>query len=64
MPIIHIYAKNNKTVDMKRQVVKDITESFVKNTNVPADVVQVFWHDMDDHNYARGGELLLDRDKK
>ncbi len=63
MPIIHIYAKNNKTVEMKRRTVRAITENFVKHCGTPADVVQIFWHDVDDHNYGRGGVLLSDRPK-
>jgi len=61
MPIIHIYCKNNKTLDMKRNVTRQICDSFVQETGVSAELVQVFWHEMDDDNYARGGVLLCDR---
>jgi 4-oxalocrotonate tautomerase len=61
MPIIHIYCKNNKTLDMKRNVTRQITDSFVQEIGVSAELVQVFWHEIDDDNYARGGVLLCDR---
>ena len=63
MPIVHIYCKNNKTLDQKRTVTHKITESFVSDMNIPADAVQIFWHEIDDDRYARGGVLLVDRDK-
>ncbi len=61
MPIIHIYAKNNKTIAMKRRTVRGITDVFMAECGVPAEVVQIFWHDVDDHNYGRAGVLLSDR---
>ncbi len=63
MPIIHIYAKNNKLLGTKRRLVKDITESFARHTGVEPDKVQILWHPLDGENYARGGVLLCDRKK-
>ncbi len=63
MPIIHIYAKNNKSPGIKRKLVKEITDSFVRHTNVEKDKVQILWHPLDEENYARGGVLLCDRKK-
>jgi 4-oxalocrotonate tautomerase family enzyme len=63
MPIIHIYAKNNKSIAQKRAMAREVTAAVVKNSEATAEQVQIFWHAIDPENYARGGVLSSERKK-
>jgi len=41
MPEIHVYAAEGRSLEQKRQLVKDITDAVVRNFAVPAEVVVV-----------------------
>ncbi|MFZ2619558.1 MAG: tautomerase family protein [Alphaproteobacteria bacterium] len=64
MPVIHINCKADKTDAEKRAVYKGITDVCVKQLGCAPEVVEIFWHDITDNNFARAGEMLADTLKK
>lgn len=61
MPEIIIYLAEGRTVDAKRAVVKDITDTIVKNFNVTAENVAIQIVEAPKENKAKGGLLFIDR---
>ena len=61
MPEIIIYLAEGRTVDAKRAVVKDITETIVRNFNVNAEAVAIQIVEAPRENKAKGGLLFVDR---
>lgn len=61
MPEIIIYLAEGRTVDAKRAVVKDITDTVVKNFNVPPDAVAIQIVEASKENKAKAGVLFSDR---
>lgn len=64
MPVIHINCKAGKTDDQKRKAYAAITEACVTHLDCPREVVEIFWHEITDNNFARGGEMLLDIEQR
>lgn len=64
MPVIHINHRNELTKDQKRELSKKVTDAFVETLSKDPELVEIFWHDIEDHNFAKGGLLLEDRLKK
>ena len=61
MPEIIIYLAEGRTVDAKRAVVKDITDTIVRNFNVSAEAVAIQIVEAPRENKAKGGKLFIDR---
>lgn len=61
MPVIHINHRAELTKDQKRALSKGITDVFVTTIGKDPELVEIFWHDIEDHNFAKGGKLLEDR---
>jgi 4-oxalocrotonate tautomerase len=61
MPEIIIYAIEGRGVDAKRAVVKDITDSIVKNFGVAPENVAIQIVEASRENKAKGGQLFSDR---
>ena len=60
-PEIIIYLAEGRTVDAKRAVVKDITDTIVRNFNVGAENVAIQIVEAPRENKAKGGLLFIDR---
>jgi 4-oxalocrotonate tautomerase len=60
MPIV-IVEQSPRDVERKRRLVAGITEAFVDAYEVSPDAVQVFIHEVDHENWAKGGKLAADR---
>lgn len=60
MPIVTVQ-QSPRDVDLKRRLVAGITEAFVDAYGVSPEHVQVFIHEVDDENWAKGGALAADR---
>ncbi len=56
MPYVTIHMFEGRTTEQKKQLVKDITEAFVK-IGTPAEVVHVITHDLPKTNFSTGGKL-------
>ncbi len=61
MPEIIIYLAEGRTIDAKRAVVKDITDTIVKNFGVGPDSVAIQIVEAPKENKAKGGVLFIDR---
>jgi 4-oxalocrotonate tautomerase len=58
MPEVYIYMADGRTVDQKRAVAREVTDSIAKNLNVPADAVIVQFVEAPRDSKARGGVLF------
>lgn len=61
MPVIHIHHRTELNKEQKRTLSRQITDAFVTTLGKDPELVEIFWHDIDDHNFAKGGQLLEDR---
>ncbi|MDD4858693.1 MAG: 2-hydroxymuconate tautomerase family protein [Dehalococcoidales bacterium] len=56
MPFITVDMYEGRTIEQKRQLVKDLTEATMK-LGVPASHVQILIRDIPKHNWANAGKL-------
>jgi len=61
MPEIYIHAVEGRTIEQKRNLVKDVTDAVVKHFKVPADAVMVEIVESSKSSKAKGGVLFSDR---
>ena len=61
MPLITVKAKEGRTIEQKRALVKDITEAVVKNFEVQPEAVIIDIVDYGGENLAKAGQLFVDR---
>jgi len=59
VPIVTVQ-QSPRDVDSKRSLVAGITQAFVDAYGVRPDQVQVFIHEVDHENWAKGGTLAVD----
>jgi 4-oxalocrotonate tautomerase len=59
MPVVIVEMLEGRTVDQKRQLVKDLTNSFVK-IGVPATAVQIILKDNPKSCWSQEGQLCSD----
>jgi 4-oxalocrotonate tautomerase len=64
MPEIHVYAAEGRTLEQKRQLVKEITDSVVRIFSVPAEFVVVQIIEAPKTLKARGGVLFSELSPK
>lgn len=60
MPIVTVQ-QSPRDVEKKRRLVASITQAFVDAYAVDPEHVQVFIHEVDHENWAKGGKLAVDR---
>ncbi|TLN02059.1 4-oxalocrotonate tautomerase [bacterium] len=58
MPIVNIDWLEGRTVEQKRKLAEEITDSFVKNTGCPPEAVTIIFTDHPGHEIAKAGKLL------
>ncbi len=63
MPVIHINIRNVLSIDDKRDVAKKITDVMEESLGIDRERTEIFFHDIPDENFAKGGILLLDQEK-
>ena len=61
MPLVSVKTKEGKTIEQKRALVKEITESVVKNFKVDPEAVVVDIIEYSGESLAKGGKLFADR---
>ena len=61
MPEIIVYAVEGRSTEVKRALVKEITDAVVRNFSVPAENVVVQIVESAKESKARGGVLFSDR---
>lgn len=60
MPVITIQ-QGPRTVELKRELVKSVTDAFVDTLGVPADSVQVWIQETQPESWGQGGRLTADK---
>jgi len=61
MPVITINQFEGRTVEQKRKLAKEITDSIVKIYEISADRVSITYFDVPKHNVAKAGKLIIDQ---
>jgi 4-oxalocrotonate tautomerase len=61
MPEVYVHAVKGRTAEQKRALINDITQSVVKNFNVPIEAVLVEIVESEPANKAKGGVLFSER---
>jgi 4-oxalocrotonate tautomerase len=61
MPLVTVKAKEGRTIEQKRALVKDITEAVVKNFKVQPEAVIIDIVDYSGENIAKAGKLSVDQ---
>jgi 4-oxalocrotonate tautomerase len=61
MPVITINQFEGRTIEQKRKLAKEITDSIVKIYEIGADRVSITYFDIPKHNVAKGGKLIIDQ---
>lgn len=64
MPEIHVYAAEGRTMDQKRQLVREITDSVVRNFGVDPQLVVVQIIEAPKTAKARGGVFFSEQPVK
>jgi 4-oxalocrotonate tautomerase len=62
MPEIYVYAIEGRSIDQKRALVKEITDSVVRHFGVDAEAVVVQIVESSRANKAKGGVLFSERE--
>lgn len=60
MPVIQVDMFSGRTTEMKRQLVKALTDAFVEVTGARPQSVQVILRDVEKHDWGAGGSLFSD----
>lgn len=61
MPIVQMEILKGRTVEQKRQTVKEVTEAICKNLVCPPEAVTIIIREMEKEHYAKAGELAIDK---
>jgi 4-oxalocrotonate tautomerase len=61
MPEVYVYAVEGRTIDQKRNLVKEITDAVVRNFKVTPEAVMVQIVESSKESKAKGGVLFSDR---
>lgn len=61
MPILQVHLLKGRTVEQKRQLVKEVTEAVSRSLDVRPDQVRIILSEMDREDYAIAGTLVADR---
>ncbi|OLO03736.1 MULTISPECIES: tautomerase family protein [Salinicola] len=59
MPIVTIQ-QFPRDVEQKRELAERVTDAFVQAYGISAESVQIFFHETDKEDWARGGRLGID----
>lgn len=60
MPIVTVQ-QGPRTVELKRELVRKITDAFVDAYQIPAETVQVWIHEVPADSWAAAGTLVADK---
>lgn len=61
MPIVQMEILKGRTVEQKREMVKEVTAAIVKTLSCPPEAVSIIIRDMEHDNYAVAGKLHADK---
>jgi 4-oxalocrotonate tautomerase len=60
MPIVTIQ-QGPRDIELKRELVKRVTDAFVDAYKIPAETVQVWIHEVPADSWAAAGKLIADK---
>lgn len=60
MPIVSVQ-QSPRSTELKRELVARITQAFTEVYGIQAEAVQVYFSEVDDESWAKGGLLACDR---
>lgn len=60
MPIVQIEMLSGRSLEQKRAMVKEITDSLVKTINCKPEAVRIIIKEMEKENYAVADKLFID----
>ncbi|AYG79609.1 hypothetical protein DWB77_01724 [Streptomyces hundungensis] len=60
MPIVTIH-QGPRDVELKRELVKRVTDAFVDAYKIPAETVQVWIHEVPKDSWGAAGTLMADK---
>ena len=63
MPRVTIQLVEGRTVEQKRAMAKEITESITRICKVPETAVTIYFDDMPKDSYSKAGVLVCDENK-
>jgi len=64
MPIVRVEMWPGRTKEIKRKVAREVTDVITKNMGCPEEAVMVVFDERPQENWANGGELHCDLNKK
>jgi 4-oxalocrotonate tautomerase len=53
-----------RTLEQKRELVKELTDSFIKTCGGNKDAIKILITEVDKEDWASGGVLILDKEKE
>jgi 4-oxalocrotonate tautomerase len=62
MPFIQINMLEGRTVEQKRELVKQVTKSVSSSLGVPENIVTIIIKDVPKTNFSQGGKLTIDKE--
>jgi 4-oxalocrotonate tautomerase len=63
MPEVHVFLAEGRSLEQKRRIAKEVTDSIVRNLEVKPDAVIVQFIESPRDSKARGGVLFSESDK-
>lgn len=61
MPIIQVDMLKGRTVEQKREMVKEVTEAVARTANCPKESVRIIIREMEFENFSESGVLRIDK---
>lgn len=61
MPIVTVQMFKGRSLEVKRELVKRVTEAVTETTGLKPETVTVVIEELDKENWAIGGQLFSDR---
>ncbi|MFX1249811.1 MAG: 4-oxalocrotonate tautomerase DmpI [Promethearchaeota archaeon] len=61
MPVVQIYGPKINDIEIKRRLVKEVTESLQEAYKLPLEAFTVIINENNSENVGVGGKLILDR---
>ncbi len=62
MPIVNVNMIKGRTLEQKREMVKEVTDSIVKTLNCDKDAVRIIINEIDKADISVGGVLRSDKE--
>lgn len=62
MPVVNVHLLEGRSVDQKRAIAKDITDSICTHLQKDPTSVRVIFSDMKQENFAVAGTLIVDKE--